>query len=123
MEKGNLEPGDRRLAPCGGWESDFAQALARLEANRLARRDLDLDAGLRIATDAAFAIPDLEDPEAAELDASLVEKRLLHRLQDCRDGIGRLHPRYVDSLRHAVDDICLDHEHSEARRSVAVPSR
>src|SRR6478672_7289738 len=48
---------------------EVAQVFSRLEANRVAGRNRDLDSRLGVASDAALAALDLEDPEAPQLDA------------------------------------------------------
>jgi len=53
--------GGRRTAE----RSEVLQLFAGLEANGAAGSDGDLDAGLRVASDALLAVADLEDAEAA----------------------------------------------------------
>ena len=48
---------------------EVLEFLAWLEANRLARRDVDLNSGLRVATDSPLAVAHLEDAETPKLDA------------------------------------------------------
>jgi hypothetical protein len=57
--------GPRRVGARSRSALDLAQSLAGLETDRLARSDLDFDSGLRVATDAAFAVAHFEDAEAA----------------------------------------------------------
>src|SRR5205085_236107 len=46
-----------------------------LEADGVAGRDLDLDAGFRVAADSLLALLDLENAEAAQLDALAAGER------------------------------------------------
>src|ERR1700681_1282041 len=98
------------------WGSEILQVLAGLEADRLAGGDGHLDAGLGIASHALLAVADLEDAEAAKLDALAVAESDLHGLDDGVDGLRRLHPGNVCDFRDAVDDVRLDHCSSEAGR-------
>src|SRR5947199_5238562 len=99
-------------------ESEILEVLARLEADRLAGRDRHLDTGLGIAADALLAVADLEDAEAAELDALAVAERALHGFDDGIDGLRRLHPGHIRDFRDAVDDVRLDHCGSETGASL-----
>src|SRR5262249_40193409 len=73
--------------------NEFAELFARLETDRVSGRDRDLDAGLRIAADASLAPLDLEDAEAAQLDAVSGAERGTHRFDDRFDRCGGLGAR------------------------------
>src|SRR5436305_4723020 len=98
--------------------SEVFEVLARLEADRLAGGDRHLDAGLGVAADALLAVADLEDAEAAKLDALAVAERGLHGFDDGIDGLRRLHPGHIRDFRDAVDDVRLDHCGSETWASL-----
>src|SRR6185436_193374 len=99
------------------------QLFAWLEADRLAGRDRHLDAGLRVTPHAALAVADLEDAEAAQLDPFAAGERVLDRVEDGVDRLGRLDAGDVARVGDAVDDVRFDHrllfsgrrEHSKAR--------
>src|SRR5205823_2362761 len=96
-------PGSRRLL------AQVLEVLAGLEADRAAGRDLDLLARPRVAADAALAGLDLEDAEAAQLDALSAHHRVLHGFEDGLDRRLRLDLRDVRGLGDLVDDVHLDH--------------
>ena len=60
---------------------------AGFEAHGLARRNVDLFAGARIASDAGLARLDVEDAEAPQLDALAAAKRILQGLEDRLHGL------------------------------------
>src|SRR5687768_7028120 len=119
-------PGGRGESPSTAGEyrppqsSDVLELFPGLEAHRLAGRDRHFHAGLGVTAHALLALPDLEDPETAQLDPLAGAKGVLHRVDDRVDRQGRLHPRDFRQLGHAVDDVSLDHSVSEkAAASVA----
>ena len=65
---------------------------AGAEARHLARRDLDLLAGLRVHTLAGAAVGDRELPEAGEVDLAAARQHLLDRVEDGVDRLVRPHP-------------------------------
>jgi len=58
-----------------------------LEAHGFAGRDLDFFAGAGIAADAGLARADVEDAEAAKLDAIAAAHRGFERFEDGLDGL------------------------------------
>ena len=81
------------------------QFLAGLEADRFAGSDADLSPGPRIAPDARLARPDVEDPEAAQLDPLAIGERLLERLEYGIDGRLGLVALQAGTLNHLVNDV------------------
>src|SRR5438067_12297757 len=61
---------------------DGLKFLARLEAHRFAGRNIYFGTGARVASDAGLARPNVEDSEAAQLDAVAATECLLHALKD-----------------------------------------
>src|SRR5487761_2341554 len=58
------------------------QFLAGLKAHCLARRDRDLGAGTRVASDAGLARAHVEDSEAAQLNSLAAPQGALHAFKD-----------------------------------------
>src|SRR5512146_2251347 len=96
-------------APVSSLLVDGVQLLAGLEADGLARWNVDFGAGTRIAADAGLARTDVEDAETAKLDAIALRKCLFHRLED--DFHRALGLRLGDAgpAHDFVDNIELDH--------------
>ena len=67
-------PEEKILSLCGFFHS--LQLFARLEAHRLAGRNVHLFTGARVATDACLARLYAEDTEAPKLDALAAAKRV-----------------------------------------------
>src|SRR3954453_12885401 len=65
----NFGRGCQTAAGVGSKLADILQVFARFEADRASRRNADFLAGPWVAADAALARLDLEDAEAAQLDA------------------------------------------------------
>src|SRR4051794_33361905 len=86
-----------------------AELLARFEADRVSRWDLHFDARLGVAADALLPLLDLEDAEAAELDALPSRERVAQSLDHGVHGLGRLHARNFGYFRDFIDDVRLDH--------------
>src|SRR5580704_9030939 len=85
------------------------QLLAGFETHRFAGWNGDLGAGARVAADPGLAWADVEDAEAAQLDALTVRQSPLHALKNCFHshlGLGLGDAGFVD---HFVDDVELDH--------------
>src|ERR1700692_2178062 len=81
--------------------------LAGLESNGLARWNRNLGSGARIPADARLARTNIEDPEAAQLNALAVCQRALHAFED---GLHRhlgLGLRYTGPVHNFIDDIEL----------------
>src|SRR5688572_15976607 len=108
--------GDPAPAGTGATTSELLELLAGLEADRLARGDGDLDAGLRVAPDALLAVAHLEHAEAAQLDALAGGQRLFHGVDDGVHRHRRLDARHGGVLSDEVDDVGLDHACSEGVR-------
>src|SRR5579859_237563 len=88
---------------------DRLQLLAGFEAYGLARRNADLSAGARVASDARLPRPDVEHAKAAQFNALTLRQRLLHALKHRfhgRFGFGLGDAGLVD---HFVNDIELNH--------------
>src|SRR5262249_47542254 len=83
--------------------------LAGLEPNRLARRNVHLLPGTRIAADARLARLYIENAKAAQLDAASAAERILHGLKYGFDRLLRLGPRNVGFLYDGIYDVQLDH--------------
>src|SRR5712692_6979124 len=84
------------------------QLLARLEANRLARRDSHLGAGARVAANAGLAWTDVEDAEAAQFDTLALRQRPLHGFEHSLNSHFGFCFRDAGSVDHFVDNIELD---------------
>ena len=90
------------------------QILARLETDGAAGRDADLVTRARVTADATLAWPHHEDAESTELDPVAAPHRLPQRGQhgfDRRLGLDLGKP---GRIRHARNDVCLDHERNDA---------
>jgi hypothetical protein len=81
------------------------QFLAGLEADGFARSDADFGSGARIAADAGFAWADVEDAEAAQLDALTLSKSALEGFKDCVDGGFRLIALEAGAFNHLVNNV------------------
>src|SRR6185437_6996263 len=84
------------------------QFFAGFEADGAAGLDVDLLAGPGIASDAGLAGLDVENTEAAQLDAFAASERVLERLKHRFDGLLGLAARHVGALHHCIDDIQFD---------------
>src|SRR5580704_3184814 len=71
------------------------QFFSRLETHGLARRNADLLAGAGVAANAGLASLDVEDTEAAQLDAIPASQSVLHRFKHGFDGLLGLRPRNI----------------------------
>jgi hypothetical protein len=114
----DLERGDPRREQCieaGALRQYFidcrfisveeVEFLARLEANRFARGNADFGSGAGITADSGLAGPNVEDPEAAELDALTFGESALKGLEygvDRSLGFIALQPGALD---HLVNDV------------------
>src|SRR5262245_968583 len=87
----------------------LAELLSGLETDRVAGRDRDFDARLGIAPDSALASLDLEDAEAAQLDAVPGAQRGAHGLDHGLDRGGGLGARDRSQIDDEVDDVRFDH--------------
>jgi hypothetical protein len=79
--------------------------LAGLEADGFAGSDADLGAGAGIAADAGFAGTDIEDTEAAQLDALALGEGLFEGLEDGIDSGFGLVALEAGALNHLVNDV------------------
>jgi hypothetical protein len=87
---------------------DGLQFLARLEANGLAGRDGNFGASARIAADASFARPNVEDAEAPQLDALAVSEGILHAIENSFDRQFGFSLGDAGSGDHFVDNVELN---------------
>src|SRR5450759_2665413 len=86
-----------------------AELFARLEADRVSRRDLHFHSSFRVAPDALLPLLHLEDAETPQLDALSPSECVAKPLDHGVDRLGRLHARNFRNLCDFVDDIGLDH--------------
>ena len=82
---------------------------AGLEADGLARRNVDFFTSAGIAADAGFARLDAENAKAAELDALAAAEGLLEGFEDGFDGLLGLGAADVRRGDDGVYDVQLDH--------------
>src|SRR5438034_2414453 len=85
------------------------QFFSRLETNGLARRDRDLLARPRIASDAALSRLYNKDAKASQLDTFTAGQRFLHRMKECVHGLFRFQFRDAGFVGKTVDDIKFNH--------------
>src|SRR5690349_10203129 len=95
------------------------ELLARLEARRLARRNLDRLAGLRVAARARRRLADTEGAEAAQVDLVTAGKRVRHQLEDVFHELLHLSFRRARLGGDLVDDVGLLHFGSLPRVSAS----
>src|SRR5258707_7908429 len=88
---------------------DSLQLFSRLEAHRLARRNVNLFAGARVAANTGLARLHAEDTKAPELDALAAAERTFQRLEDGFDSLLGLGAANVRRCHDSVYDIELDH--------------
>lgn len=84
------------------------QVLARLEANGAAGSNADLSASARIASDSGFAGPDVEDTEAAQLDAVAAGECALEALKNGFDGGLGFYAGQSGTLNYLMYDVLLN---------------
>jgi hypothetical protein len=89
-----------------------------LEADGVSGRDFHLDTGFRIASDSLFALLDLENAEAAKLDALAAREGISQSFDNRVDGLSRFDPRDIGCLGDLVDDVRLDHGSSAKMLSI-----
>jgi hypothetical protein len=75
------------------------------ETNRFAGSDADFRAGTGISADAGFARANIENPEAAQLDALALGEGSLEALENGIDGSLRLVALEAGTLNHLVNDV------------------
>src|SRR5207244_12378799 len=85
------------------------QFLSRLETNGLTRRNRDLLARPRIASNAALARLYDKDAKASQLDTFTAGQRFLHRMKECVHGLFRFQFRDAGFVGKTVDDIKFNH--------------
>jgi hypothetical protein len=85
--------------------SKLLQFLAWFETDGLSWGYRNLGARARIASDAGFPGPDIEDPETAELDPLSLTERALHALEHGLHGHFGLRLRDAGPVDDFVDDI------------------
>jgi hypothetical protein len=84
------------------------QVFAGFEANGFARGDANFGSGTRIAANACFAGPDVEDPKAAQLNAVAVGEGLLEALKDGLDGGLGFYAGQSGTLNYLMYDVLLN---------------
>src|SRR5688572_5537998 len=80
---------------------------AALEADVLARLDLDRLAGRRVAAGARGALADGEAAEARDLHPLALAQRARDRVDRRLEGVGRLAPGQPRAVHNIVDDVSL----------------
>src|SRR5262245_24078388 len=94
-----------------GAEYRDLEALCDREADLLARGDLDLGAGLRIATDARLHLAQLEGSETGDLQVLALLHTLDHEIRQTREyGVGLLAADFA-GLGELGDQLRLRHLH------------
>jgi hypothetical protein len=103
--------------------AQFVQVFAGFEADGAAGSDADFRSGARVAADAGFAGPDVEDAEAAELDAISFGKRSFEAFKDGLDGSLGFYAGQSGTLNYLMYDVLLNQWlHPETRtRKAAFP--
>jgi hypothetical protein len=81
------------------------ELFAGLEAHGLAGSDADFSAGAWIAANAGFPGPDVEDAEAAKLDALAFGQGVLQGFEDGIDGSLGLIALEAGTLNHLVNNV------------------
>jgi hypothetical protein len=89
--------------------ADGLEVFAGFEADGFAGGDADLGAGAWVAAYAGFAGLDVEDAEAAELDAVLLGEGGFHGVEDGVDGGFGFDAREAGAFDHALDEVLFDH--------------
>lgn len=84
------------------------QFLAGLEADCFARRDTHLGAGTRIAPNAGFARPNIEDAEAAQFDSLPFGKRSFQGFEDRVHRRFSLIPLQPGTLNHLMNNVLFN---------------
>src|SRR5205823_10349439 len=91
------------------------QHLRRAERQHLARADLDLLAGLRIASHARLFLAHHEVAEAGKLDLLTLLQRVLQGVEHHLDHLGRLLLGEPDLAADAFDDVGFSHARNPTR--------
>jgi hypothetical protein len=84
------------------------EVFAGFEAYGAAGGDADFGSGARIATDAGFAGPDVEDAEAAQLDAIPFGECPFETFKDCFDGGLSFYAGQSGTLNYLMYDVLLN---------------
>ena len=88
---------------------DGLQLFARLEANGLTWRNINLLPCARVTPDACLARPNIEDAKAAEFDSAAATQGALHAFKNRFHSLFGLSARYVCTADNRVHDVELDH--------------
>jgi hypothetical protein len=96
----------------GGRSGKSLEFLAGLEADGFAGRNADLLAGAGIAADAGLARLDVEDAEAAKLDALSAAESVLHGLENGFNRLFGFASGNIGLCHDGIDDVELNHESS-----------
>src|SRR3546814_18696939 len=83
----------------------LAHDLAGAERKDSARRDRNLDSGLRVAADPLALVAQDEAAEARNLHVLAVGQRMTHTVEHALDDIGGLGPGEADSTLHDLGQI------------------
>lgn len=86
----------------------FVQVLAGFEADGAAGSDADFGSGARVAADAGFAGPDVEDAETAEFDAISFGERSFEAFKDGLDGGLGFYAGQSGTLNYLMYDVLLN---------------
>jgi hypothetical protein len=99
---------DRFLAGRSTGLVEFVQVFAGFEADGAAWSDADFGSGTRVAAYSGFARTDVEDAEAAQLDAVSLSERALQAFKDCFDGGLGFYAGQSGTLNYLVYDVLLN---------------
>jgi hypothetical protein len=100
---------DFSLLVSGFRSRERLEFFAGFEADSFSGRDAHLLARPRVAPNAGLARLDVEDAEAAQLDALAFAEGVLHGLEDGLDGLLGFVSGDVRFLNHRVHDVQFDH--------------
>jgi len=84
------------------------KVFARLEAHGAARRDADLRPRAGVASDTRLAGPDVEDPEAPQLDAVASGQGAFQAIEDGFDGGLGFYAGQSGTLNYLMYDVLLN---------------
>jgi hypothetical protein len=84
------------------------EVFAGFEADGTAGSDADFSSGARVASDAGFAWPDVEDAETAQLDTIPFGERSFEAFKDCFDGGLSFYAGQSGTLNYLMYDVLLN---------------
>jgi len=86
----------------------FVEVFAGFEAHGFAGGDADFRSGARVAANSCFSGPDVEDAEAAELDAVSIGECAFETFKDGFDGGLGFHAGQSGTLNYLMYDVLLN---------------